>query len=351
MKRTYGKSLLWLFVAAGLALCMMVGLTAAYFTDRIEAQASHLETGTLYFQYPEQTHGLIADFTALDARTEPYQEGDTLRLQLKAWLSGTASALAVPRLIVTAEGGSESDRIEVRAVIADSAAETGQKLVSEQAQAASAVVSGKGQLIYDADIVRMEPESEATVTYELSVVSLAPDSDLRLSFDFDLAAVQEKYNEAASEKSPTELFEAIAARYEGRKPDLSAALFGFTDCCTLARAVDQNGAAVKPGDRDSYRIELKPEIVLGNPVEGNLTWYESRDGSETVLRTISLQEGTAEDMALQLVLNGKNLNGEYRYEVQNEAGIQPSPVFRFRLSDTQELVCESLPFEKDLSGR
>lgn len=342
MKRTGGKRMAGLFLAAGLVFCMAVGFTAAYFTDRIEAEASSLETGSLRFQYPDQSYGIIADFTEADAYTQPYQEGDKIRLQFKSILSGTAAALAVPRLTVTTEGGTETDCIEVSAVPSDEETTAGTQ--------PSATVDGAGILCYDTDIRRVEPGREEQFAYEISIPALTSDSALQISFDFALAAVQENYNDGAKACAPNELFEQIAARYEGQSAENNE-LIGFTDLCTLERAVDQNGASAEPADRMQYRVELHPQITPGNPAEGSLTWYQMKDGGEKILRSVSLQGSGSDEWALQLMLSSKNLDATYRYEVRNEAGIQPSPVFRFYFSDAGELVCERRDYMEDLSGR
>ena len=428
-------------LAVMLLIGMTAGLTAAYLTDLIGERAGQVQSGILRLRYPDAEHGIKADFSQPDERTLPYQTGDSVVLWFSAYLSGNASALLVPEFTVKTIGGSEQDVIEVAALHpqggyaeksdaksktagekenrldggTDSERNSGTNGRTEDGRSSTThggtnsglssesnggveladgarvigTLSGNGSgSLYDS-IGQIGANAERHFAYRITAKDLKELRPLRMQFDFRIAGVQERHNDALLTVKPEQAFQSIIARQEGsaeEEPVVQAV--GFTDICSLKRAIDQNGETFDSAIRKQYLAELIPQFEAGNPENGTLTWYMIKNGKETMLQESTVwsdnrtdgfessreaaksgaqdsagelsqggkhtresgTESTADAHTLRLLVQGKQLDQSYRYELKNRAGIQPSPVYSFSLEDGV-LRVKTQGYDADLSER
>lgn len=344
---------------------LLVGAAAAsaYFTDRITASAAVLHAGMLRLEYPDEVkasyrsgidgrqgksslrsgsteatpqeavrrnYGIVADFSELDGQLYPYQTGDSIRLSFRTQLSGNTGAYLVPKLSIHAENQAEGDRYTVYAS-AEGERETALSVAEEEGMQA-------GDSIYYGQVRVVSPGEEQQYDYRISLDQLSESSAAAFTFDFSVAAVQQRNNQIEG-MEPVMLYHEIEGKEAGGKSQLC----GFTDICGRARMVDTDGAAVTPERGKQILVEMNPQVTEGAPAGCRLTWYRSSEGGEEVL--ISDEDGR-----IRLLLNGKTAENRFRYEIQNEAGIQTSPLYHFEI-DKDTVHCRKEAYVPDFSTK
>lgn len=370
-----------------IAVMLLFAATAvsAYFTDRIQTQTAKLHTGALRFSYPQKIrrqaafgvngaenekdaawqgyqktatgnnaqpdtampeYGIIADFSALEQRQEPYQEGDSIPLHFKVYLSGDAAAYVVPKLNIRVANQKPEDHFLLYEGTGSGAEGGGLQF---DGAAGSGTYYGAAQT--------MTPGTEQSFDYRISLDRLSSDSKIAFDLDFSVAAVQER-NNTITGKSPQIIYEAIEAVYEKTaeekreeavesdvksKKNQTDNLIGFTDICGLNRAIGADGKLLSAASSRQIFVELKPQITAGNPKIQKLSWY--RSGKEGIQRIKADADGK-----VQMLLSGAAAADSFYYEVQNEAGIQVSPYYTIQI-EKDAIRCRKHSFTPDFQNR
>ena len=309
-----------------IAACIGVltsGMAAsAFFTDSISYEAAKLKTSEIRLSYPEaekpeglkgMDFSIIVDMGGHDMRIVPYQQGESIELTFRTYVSSDRESIMIPKLEAITERFPKDGSISVFQIDEDGR-ETALGKIEEE----------KGSSFFYGSIGEADPGTEITFRYRVCLEKLPKDHELVLDFGFAAAAIQKYGNEGLliKDTDPEEAYELIREKYNGS----DSMLLGFTDLRDLRDAVTSDGRSGTEITSKHVPVRLFPNISDEGSGITDINWYLIRNGEVSELPPEA-------DGSLKLMINEANAGSMYRYMVSSRAGSITSDDIRIDYND------------------